>query len=265
MKRDRTLRTTFDRIAEQYDAARPGYPEPLIEDVIALSKLQTGGRILEIGCGPGTATLPFARRGYSMLCLELGENLAALAAEHCRPYPAVEIRNTTFEDWPLRRQAFDLVISASAFHWIPPGPGHAKVAAALNDAGSMALFWNHSLGLDPHLSEVLEQVYRERAPELGEYLPGRRSTDALVKQTVAEIDASGLFDEVAVRRYPWMGEYTAGSYIRLLGTYSPMINLEDGIRSVLFAGIREAIERCGGVVINRNSAVLYVARVKRES
>ena len=127
-----------------------------------------------------------------MLCLELGEKLAALAAEHCRPYPAVEIRNTTFEDWPLRRQAFDLVISASAFHWIPPGPGYAKVAAALNDAGSIALFWNHSLGPDPHLSEVLEQVYRERAPELGEYVPGCRSTDALVKETVAEIDASGL-------------------------------------------------------------------------
>lgn len=139
MRHDKSLRTVFDDVAEMYDEARPGYPERLIEDAILLSGIPAGGSILEIGCGPGKATLPFARRGYSMLCLELGENLAALAAEHCRPYPKVEIQNIHFEEWPLKRQAFDLVLSAQAFHWIELGIAYPKVAAALKDTGSLAL------------------------------------------------------------------------------------------------------------------------------
>ena len=43
------------------------------------AQLPEGARILEIGCGTGQATLPLARRGYSILCVELGEGLAAAA------------------------------------------------------------------------------------------------------------------------------------------------------------------------------------------
>ncbi|MBI2952658.1 methyltransferase domain-containing protein, partial [bacterium] len=83
------LRTVFDQAALDYDAVRPGYPEELIEDVVAISLIPKGGRILEVGCGTGQATLPFARRGYSMLCLDIGKNLAAIAAQKCCQYPQV--------------------------------------------------------------------------------------------------------------------------------------------------------------------------------
>ena len=58
------LRTTFDEAALLYDDVRPGYPEALFHDVVSLSGIPSGGRILEIGCGTGQATVPFARRGY---------------------------------------------------------------------------------------------------------------------------------------------------------------------------------------------------------
>ena len=54
------LRTTFNTSAEWYDRIRPGYPEALIDDVINLSAIPAGGRILEIGCGTGKATERFA-------------------------------------------------------------------------------------------------------------------------------------------------------------------------------------------------------------
>src|SRR5215211_2269771 len=73
------LRTTFDEAASLYDQARPGYPEDLFDDIVSLSGIPAGGRILEIGCGTGQATVPFARRGYRILCIELGENMAAVA------------------------------------------------------------------------------------------------------------------------------------------------------------------------------------------
>ena len=63
-------RFVFDEIAELYDRARPGYPEALVDDVVALSGIAPGGRILEIGSGTGKATEAFARRGFRIVCLE---------------------------------------------------------------------------------------------------------------------------------------------------------------------------------------------------
>src|SRR3712207_5578274 len=84
------LATTFDEAASLYDEVRPGYPENLFEDVVSLSGIQAGGRILEIGCGTGQATVPFARRGYHIQCIELGENMAAVARRNLKGYPQAE-------------------------------------------------------------------------------------------------------------------------------------------------------------------------------
>lgn len=56
------LRQTFDQEAELYDKARPGYLEALFDDVVALSGIPQQGRILEIGCGTGLATVPTTTR-----------------------------------------------------------------------------------------------------------------------------------------------------------------------------------------------------------
>jgi SAM-dependent methyltransferase len=263
MARDLSPRPSFDDIADLYAEVRPGYPERLIEDVIALSDIPAGGRILEIGCGTGQATLSFARRGYSMLCVEMGRNLAALAAERCRPFPGVEVQNTTFEAWPLCPRAFDLVISAEAFHWIPPEVGYPKASAALKDSGSIALFWHHSPGEDTPFRRAVEQVYREKAPHLLGHLPGRKQSDTLIEETLADFGSSGMFGPVAVRQYPFAQTYTADQYIKLISTYSPIRSLSPRARRDLLAGIRDVIERFGGSVESAEKVVLYVAKVRR--
>jgi 16S rRNA A1518/A1519 N6-dimethyltransferase RsmA/KsgA/DIM1 with predicted DNA glycosylase/AP lyase activity len=84
------------------------------------------GSVLEIGCGTGQATLPLARRGYRVLCVELGENLAAVARRNLKPYPRVEVRTADFEGFPLPEGAFDLAVSATAFHWLNPAPSTTR-------------------------------------------------------------------------------------------------------------------------------------------
>jgi ubiquinone/menaquinone biosynthesis C-methylase UbiE len=262
MLKDRDSRAVFDAVALDYDEARPGYPEALIEDVIALSGIPPGGSILEIGCGPGKATLPFARRGYSMLCLELGESLAALAAERCRPYPQVEIQHVAFEEWPLREKSFDLVLSAQALHWIDPEIRYVKAAAALRKTGALAILWNHSPGEDSPFRRAATEIHRAVAPELLEFLPGQQSAEELIAETVQEINASGLFRKVEIRQYPWSESYTAERYVKLLNTYGRIRNLEPDVRQKLLAGIKGVVERFGGTVENKNTSLLYVARVK---
>lgn len=134
------LRTTFDGDALLYDEVRPGYPEALFDDVVSLSGIPSGGRILEIGCGTGQATVPLARRGYRILCVELGDNLVAVARRNLKDYPLVEIRTGDFEEWPLEAGTFDLAVSATAFHWLDPPVAYRKVANALTPGGALALF-----------------------------------------------------------------------------------------------------------------------------
>jgi SAM-dependent methyltransferase len=86
-KRPISFRTSFNQVADDYHAVRPSYPPSLIKDVVSLAAIPSAGRILEIGCGTGQATIPFAERGYHMVCLDIGPALAALAEQKCRPYP----------------------------------------------------------------------------------------------------------------------------------------------------------------------------------
>lgn len=260
MSLNRSARTSFNRVARLYDEARPGYPEALIEDVLSSSGIPPGGRILEIGCGTGKATVSFARRGYSMLCLELGENLAAVARENCRPYPRVEIQTTAFEAWALQAQSFDLVISAQAFHWIPPEIGYPKVQQALKESGTMALFWNQYPASHTEFFQALAEVYRTITPQLAEFT-NKVSCEDEIRQREAEIEATGLFRQLVVRQYPWQQQYTADQYIRLISTYSHHLNLAEETRRDLFAAIRELIQAHGGRVTRPYVTVLYLAEV----
>ena len=99
------LRSTFDEVAYLYDEVRPGYPEHLFDDLASLSGTGPGAKVLEIGCGTGQATLPLAPRGYRVLCVELGANLAAIAQAKLADHPDSRVLTSSFEEWPLEKGA----------------------------------------------------------------------------------------------------------------------------------------------------------------
>lgn len=48
----------MDESDECIDELRPKYPKNLFDDIVRLTKIPSNGKILEIGCGTGQATLP---------------------------------------------------------------------------------------------------------------------------------------------------------------------------------------------------------------
>src|SRR5262249_28856988 len=98
-------RFTFDEIAELYDRTRPRYPHALVDELVTLSRVPAGGRVLEIGCGTGQLTRSLAARGYRLVCLEPGLSLGALARERLASHSNVEVLTHTFESWPLESRA----------------------------------------------------------------------------------------------------------------------------------------------------------------
>jgi 16S rRNA A1518/A1519 N6-dimethyltransferase RsmA/KsgA/DIM1 with predicted DNA glycosylase/AP lyase activity len=107
MAETKQRRVAFDRNAHQYERVRPGYPDELLKDVINLSKIPQNGKILEIGCGTGQATMPFARQGYAIHCIELGANLAAVAKKNLAQYPNAKVSIGSFEEFPLQKDRIE--------------------------------------------------------------------------------------------------------------------------------------------------------------
>jgi ubiquinone/menaquinone biosynthesis C-methylase UbiE len=66
-----------------------------------------------------------------MLCVELGENLAALARDNAAEYPRVQVVTGDFEKIPVPQGVFDLLVCATAFHWLDPAVAYPKAAQAL--------------------------------------------------------------------------------------------------------------------------------------
>lgn len=262
MSIDRRKRITFEENADLYNEARHGYPEALVEDVLALSGISPGGRILEIGCGPGNATLPYARRGYEITAVELGKHLSALAAQNLSEYPKVQIINTPFEDWPLPEKPFHLVISAEAMHWIPPEIGYPKVAQALHHQGSAAFYWNMFVDPQTDWSQAIDAAYQALAPQVMD-TEKSITADWLIPIIVNNFRVSDSFDEVTVRRYAWSQEFTATHYINLLRTSSVHRDLDENAKKQLFTEIKTIIERYGGSVTRPGMTVLFHAKVQK--
>lgn len=249
---------SFDSVPDLYEAYRPGYPDALIASVIKETRLSLDGKILEIGSGTGKATEPFAKRGYSLLCIEPGKRLAALAADKFKNNPKIRWSNCSFEEWPGDEDQFDLVLSAQAFHWIDKTSGYPKIARALKPGGWLAVWWNRQ---PEDLSEIwldLDRVYRERAPSMWkDPVPFEVS----IEQPREEINASGLFGPVKILRFPWRAKFTEEQYLGLLQTYSDHLRLDAATSVNLYTGVADVIRRHGGVIEKSYIALLYLAQI----
>ncbi len=234
------LRETFDSAAELYDRVRPGYPPALFADLQAVTGLQPGARVLEIGPGTGQATKEMARAGFAVTAVELGENLAAVARRNLVPYPSCSVEVARFEEWPLPAEPFDLVYSATAFHWLDPEIGIPKCRAALRPGGWLAVWdsW-HCAGGTAQFFIDSQDCYERWEPTTP---AGLRLTDPDdLPDNMPAITAADGFDSPTFRRYFWEQTYTTEGYIDLLLTYSGHIAMEPAAQHGLLTCIRDLI------------------------
>lgn len=246
------LRAIFGEDAEHYDRHRPGYPDALFDHLPA-------GRVLEIGCGTGKATLPLAERGHRVVAVELSPTMAAVARRTLARFPGVEVVVGEFETWPLPAEPFDLVLAATAFHWLDPAVRAAKAADALRPGGTLAIVSTHHIAggtWDDEFFADVQSCYERFDPSTP---PGLRLTAAadIPKDTA---DFADRFGPVEFHRYEWDRTYTAPDYLDLLMTYSGHRALSPDRRAGLFACITALIDGYGGRITKRFMTELALAR-----
>ena len=254
-----TLRETFEEVPALYDRVRPDYPEVVFDELADLVGLRPGSRVLELGCGTGQATAPLARRGYEVIAVELGEGLARLARTKLAAFPGVHVVNAAFERWPLPAEPFDLVLAATAFHWIDPEIRVLKAAEALRPGGALAVISTHHIaGGDAQFFVEAQRCYERWMP--GTARDMRLPAAADVASVGHELDHSRCFARSVVRRYERELTYSTPEYRDLLLSYSGHRALEPEAREALLGCIADLIDgRHAGRVTKRYLIELAVA------
>jgi SAM-dependent methyltransferase len=255
------LKATFDTVADRYHQARPDYPTELFAVLVSKARLSPAARLLEVGCGTGKATLPLAKRGFRITCLEPGPHLAVAARQNLAGYD-VEVVERTFEDWlPPGAERFDLIFAATAWHWVDPAVGYQLAWRWLRPGGQLAIWRADHVfpaggdQLFRELQPVYEEIYEGHPPGRGDYIaPGEQPDDR------ADIEASGLFDVTLIQQFDWEVRYSAEQYIALIGTFSSHIDMADWQRDRLYGEIRRRLAaRPDGMVRRHWGAVLHLA------
>jgi SAM-dependent methyltransferase len=255
------LRRTFEYVAASYADARPRYPAELFDELVAATGIGKGSRLLEVGCGPGTATLPLARLECRITAVELGAGLAAEARRTLAAFPEVEVVNASFEDWPPAGRAYDLVYAATAWHWVDPDVRYRRAHEVLRAGGYLA-FWGAAHVIPPEGDTFFAEI-QEVYDEIGEGLPADHVflAPGELPEERADIEASGLFEPTVVRHFDWEVPYDAEGYLALLDTFSGHIAMDAAGREHLYAEIRRRLAaRPDGRLRRHWGAVLHVAR-----
>lgn len=235
----------YSAAADAYDRARPPYPNALIQQVIEIAALSADSTLLEIGCGPGTATIDFAPLGCSIVGLEPNPDFYAIAQRNCAAYPHVTLHNSSFEEWTPEPEGFDAVLAASSFHWLPAEIAYPKAAQALKAHGKLILLWNKELHPTPAVHQRLSPIYQTHAPWLDRY-EAPLTQIKIIHQIGQMIPESGYFEPPSHGHLSVEVTYSVDRYLLLLQTYSPYLRLDPAIRAALLADLRQTLlHECG--------------------
>lgn len=257
------LEWTFDTVASRYEKLRPGYTEELYKMIFAYVPIDCSSNVVEVGIGGGQATLPILRTGCILTAVEYGENFSKLCEEKFKEYTNFSVITEKFENVSFSDSKYDLVYSASAFHWVPEEIGYSKVFDMLKSGGAFARFANHpyrdkgnvvlSEKIDELYSKYYYEYYGKDIKDVKEYSEEQAAQRARIAGKYGFVDSKhALFYRTRT--------FSAKEYTELLGTYSDHIAIEETIRTEFFSKIEEAINQYGGSFTLYDTIDLQLAR-----
>jgi SAM-dependent methyltransferase len=261
----RDLGRVFNEVPELYDRVRPTYPDELFGDLVAITGMDGRSSVLEVGCGTGQATRSLAALGCSVTAVEPGTDLAALARQRLAAFGNVEVANSTFEEWDDRGRRFDVLVAASAWHWVDPSIGWRRAHEVLHRGGRTALLGNVVVRRPGE-----PEVYAETADLHERFSAGNPDWGHPPTEDEAQMqgegwglgnDPGGLFGPAIVRWYPTVQWFDGDGFADLLRSTSLYRRLDREAREPLLDAVAERIRtRMGDRASRRYLSVLRVGR-----
>ena len=153
----------FDVAAEAYDRFMGRYSVQLSPKLADFAGVETGQRVLDVGCGPGALTTELVRRVGAASVAAVDPSEPFVAAARARN-PGVEVARASAEKLPFPDDAFDAALAQLVVHFMgDPVAGLTEMARVTRrdgvlaacvwdhggDQGPLSLFWQGARALDP--------------------------------------------------------------------------------------------------------------------
>jgi SAM-dependent methyltransferase len=226
-------RVLFDGVADLYAATRSGYPPEIVDFAIRTAGLVPGSTVLEVACGTGQLTASLARRGFDLTALDIGPSMVA-AAQRALGASAAAFVISSFEDFAGPDDSFDLIVCATAFHWIDPDVRFSKAARLLRPGGWLALLRTGERYDDP-VGPALLQLWNARSDDGGAWAHQPQPTDADI------INGSGLFEPAVVQTHQRRTTMPAAAVAGIENTRATVLSWPAGERQEFTAQLRELL------------------------
>lgn len=206
---------SFGSVVDAYDRGRPSYPADAVGWLVGEESVS----ILELGAGTGKLTAVLDELGHEVYASEPDEAMLAVLR---RDLPDVPTSVCGAEEIPAPDGAFDVAVSAQAFHWFDHDRALPEIARVLGPGGRLALVWN----------------------ERDESIPWVRKLGRIIGTQEQETDpravlaASGLFGEVEESTFTSWQLVDRESILDLVRSRSNVATLDDEARERLLAEVR---------------------------
>ena len=249
-------RQAFGENPGRYHSARPPYPEWVYDTLVSRCGLRDRAAVFEIGAGSGLATERLLDLGANPLVAIEPDRRSADFLRANRSDKALEVVVAPFEEAVLEEGAFDLGVSATAFHWLEEDTALAKVAYLLRPHGWWCAIWN-VFG-----DASRPDAFHEATKELLEAPVGADERDiphALAEARMSALRRTGAFDTVEHTTSQWPLVLDADQTVALYATFSNLSARTDR-EAVLDEIGRISRERFGGRVVRNMTTSLYIAR-----
>lgn len=255
-------RTAFGDDAANYHAARPPYPEAVWTALGERAGLRPGIDVLEIGAGSGIATGPLLRHDpRRLIAVEPDTRLAQFLRAGLTD-PRLEIVAEPFETATLPAAGFDLVASATAFHWLDAVPALQRIADLLRPGGHIALWWN--VFGDPDRADPFHdataRLFAGQKTSPSQSTTGRQEHALDIEARLADFVAAGFTaDPPQFER--WTLTLDPAGMRALYATYSNVTALPPTERKALLDALADiAVHSFAGRVERNMTTAIYTAR-----
>jgi SAM-dependent methyltransferase len=159
---------SFDVAADAYDRFMGRYSAPLAPLFADFAALDGGGRIVDVGCGPGALTGELVDRfgPDAVVAVDPSEPFVAAARER---YPGIIVHQAAAEQLPFAEGEFDAALAQLVVHFMKdPVAGLREMARVTVPGGIVAAsVWDHGGGHGP-LSTYWEAVHELNPLAAGE-------------------------------------------------------------------------------------------------